>query len=366
MRLGVWVPEGCGVDDEKAKATAETWREPGRPLWGGWKGSPWVTGEPLRDGREWGSQLSSLYALSVSWGEIAAQFVSSKERPQDLRNFVNSWKAETWEVSRRKTTWEQLGERVIAKESRCLVPEWASLLTIGIDRQSAGGDRFPWVVDAWGPENRVQTIAYSEAGTFDEIRDKVLLPTWQHADGGQPLRIAFGLFDANHKPHGVNEFCREMIERHAVQVWPCKGSNRSLRSDFEYAVLGENTANPGMAMFHVDTIRSQLWIEHQLTNEGTGYSLYHDSLAAHQDFLEQLMNDAAVHDLDTHNNPRESWNRIDENIPNDFRDCRRYAYVARLIALRGRDVPPRVHMAPPKRSAVIGSGVSRPDGGSWL
>jgi hypothetical protein len=60
-----------------------------------------------------------------------------------------------------------------------------------------------------------------------------------------------------------------------------------------------------------------------------------------------LLNDAAVTDLDPKNNARISWNRIDETMPNDFRDCERYAWVAMLIATRGGNVP--IRAAQPQR-----------------
>ncbi len=328
-----------------------------------------LDGTPLRDGSEWGSKLSSLYALSLTWGQIASKFISSKDKPYELRNFKNSWLADTWENTSRKTTWEMLGEQVISKDARQvrnLVPVWASMLTIGIDRQSEGGDRFPWVVDAWGPEDQVATIAYGEAESFEDLRDKVILPTYGHADGGEPLTIAFGLMDANHKPHGVHDFCHEMQGRYARQIHACKGSSTALTSEYQVVTLGENTARPGAKLVHVDTIRSQLWIEGQLTANTPAYGLYAASLLEHQDFLEQLLNDAAIHKLDTSNHARETWNRVDENIPNDYRDCRRYAYMARLIALRGRPVEPRKRVEPPKRSAVVASGFGGRDGGSWL
>lgn len=96
MRGGVWIPEGCGCDDEWARECAKAWRETGAPHWQGWKDSPWTTGTPLRDGRDAGYHLSSLYALARTWGEIAEEWVGCQRSPQNLRNFVNQWLAETW------------------------------------------------------------------------------------------------------------------------------------------------------------------------------------------------------------------------------------------------------------------------------
>lgn len=376
LRLGVWCPEGCTVKDVEAKCAAQRrisivhGGTDGDSLmadqWRGWKYADWIEGPPLRDGPDAGYQLSSLYAMSLSWGDVAAEFVGSKDKPQELRNFINSWLAKTWEITNRETTWETLGKRVIIETHRLLIPAWASLLTLGIDRQSEGGDRMPWVVDAWGPEGRVHTVAYGEAESFEELKANIILPTWNYEDSGS-LTIAMGLMDAGHKPHGVHDFCVEMQSRHARQIHACKGSNQALTSEYQVVTLGENTARPGGKLVHVDTIRSQLWIEQQLTCEPTNYSLYSGSLLEHQDFLEQLLNDAAVHKLDNSNHARESWNRVDENVPNDFRDCRRYAWVAMLIWQRGRPVEARKREPDtPKRSSVVASGFGGREGGSWL
>ncbi len=331
MRGGVWIPEGCGCDDEKALKITETWSKPGRDPWQGWKSSPWITGEPVRDGQDWGSKLSSLYALSRSWGDIAKEFVECKKTPQNLRNFVNQWLAETWEITRSKATWEQLGKRLIGNTPRFHCPAWAQVLTMGIDRQAEGGDRFPWIIVAWGAEYRCSAIAYGQADSLEEIESPLLAQQYLR-EGADPLRISFTLIDSGFRPNGIYEFCQK-CRKAGREVWPSKGSSTALDSDFKRSVLGRNTSMPGMILYMIDTIRSQLWIEgilHSLDSTEGG-SVYAGSLGDHQDFLEQLLNDAPVMDLDKHNNARESWDRINTSTPNDYRDCWRNAYVAMLI-----------------------------------
>ena len=40
--------------------------------------------------------LNSLYSPWVTFGDIAAKFLASKDAPEDLMNFINSWLAEPW------------------------------------------------------------------------------------------------------------------------------------------------------------------------------------------------------------------------------------------------------------------------------
>lgn len=343
MRRGVWCPDGCTVKDEAAAALFDE-RGEAHYEWSGWGGASWIEGEAVRDGVDAGYQLSSLYSLSLSWGDIAAEFVGCKDKPQELRNFVNQWKGETWEMLSRKQSWESLGERIVDKEIReSVVPKWGSLLTMGIDRQQ--DDRFPWCVDAWGPDGESATIAYGEAQSFGELQ-VIAARQYPHADGRASLPIAWGLFDSGYNPHGVYEFCLGM-QRAGLNIWPSKGSSGGMNTDYRITTLDAKTSMPGISLVMIDPTRTQLWLEYQLNGEAVKYRLFNDSIANHQDFLEQLLNDAPVDGLDRHNNPTTSWDRINEAIPNDFRDCRRYSYVAMLLLTRGGKIMSRSY-TPPK------------------
>lgn len=346
MRRGVWCPEGCTVKDAEASALFDS----DRPPWQGWTLASWIEGVPSRDGPDAGYQLSSLYALSLGWGDIAAEFVGCKDKPQDLRNFVNQWLAETWEEVRRKATWEHVGVKLIDPSiTQRIVPQWASMVTIGVDRQQDG---FPWSAEAWGPDRRNATIAYGKADSMDDI-EQVVRTMWQHADKGPPVRAAWTLIDSGFRPDGVYEFCLKLM-RQGWNVFPSKGSNQSLNADWTQATLGKHTSLPGMVLYHVDTVRTQLWLDHAIhdipTGEAGSVSIYNASLGEHQDYLEQLINDAPVEDLDSRQNVRENWERINTSTPNDWRDCKRYAYAAMLIATGGR-VPNRMAVRQPAPKA---------------
>lgn len=352
MRRGVWCPEGCSVIGDKALAL---FNAKGRATheWRGWEHAPWIKGRPTRNGTDAGYQISSLYSLKLNWGDIAAERVRS-DKPQDFRNFVNQWLAETWEAIIRSTTWEKLGARIIVREQpRGIAPRWASLLTIGIDRQT--GDRFPWVTDVWGPGGLNATIAYGESLSFDDLFRDVVSRRWAHSDGGS-LRLAMGLMDFGFLPKGVHQFCQR-CQKAGFNLWPSKGSSTAMESDFRVYTLGAGTSMPGMRYIMVDTIRSQMWIEDQLTKDDPDeqrYSLFAGSLEEHQDFLQQLLNDAASDELDGSNNVRQSWDRVSESIPNDWRDGRRYAYVGMTAITGGKPINPRDYMPPapqaPKKS----------------
>lgn len=381
LRRGVWAPDGCTVKDDVALAIADqvaTVRRDrsivpaaggdGAELfddlpyhWRGWSHAEWIEGQPVRDGRDAGYQLSSLNAVGYTWGKIAAEFVASKDSPEDLRNFINGWLADTWEIYRRKATWQQIGERLIDEATpRGVVPLWASLLTVGIDHQTAGGlDRWPFVVKAWGPGDRHATILYGEAYSLADLQKATFGCDFPHADGGAPLRPVMTLADSGNRTKDMYAFCVESL-RAGFQVWPCKGSNRPLDTEYSIATLGRDTALPGMKLIHVDTLRTQAWMDRALHvvqpgDEGQ-FSIYDADVQEHQDYLEQLLNDGAITRLDPLRNEQQVFRRINTSIPNDFRDGERYAYIAKQIATRGAPVRPRASAPVVKRSAVISPG----------
>jgi phage terminase large subunit GpA-like protein len=376
MRHGVWVPEGCEVNHDLAMDAATSWFAnifsddysggDTRSPWKGWDNAAWIHGSPARNSPDASYQLSSLYALSLGWGDIASEYVSCKNRPQYLRNFVNQWEGRTWEVVDRKQTWEQLGTKLIDnKIERFTVPAWASIVTVGVDRQK---DHFVYVVDAWGPGRTHATIGYGEERWLDDVVNAVCARWYNFEDGGDPIRPVMTLVDSGFRPEGVYEGCRDAIAK-GLNVLPCKGSNKSIDSDYKHVKLGKDTSMPGMILVHVDTIRTQAWIDkvlHVMDDDDPGRAWLHaGTLEEHQDFLEQLLNDASSIALDSTNNEREVWERIDTDMPNDFRDCRRYSYVAMLFATRGREIRPH-NVKPSKRKAVVSPGASRRDGRSWI
>lgn len=346
MRAGVWCPEGCTVIAEEASRVAAEWKDR-EEFWSGWQSSPWIAGKPLQDGRDAGYQLSSLYALSLGWGDIAAEFVESQAGQHNLRNFVNQWLGETWEVVRSKETWEQVGQRIIDKDlKRGVIPKWASIATVGVDRQE--DNRYPWLLVAWGPGRRAGIVGYGEADSLEQVGRDVIRP-WPHEDEGQAVTPCWTLIDSGFRPDGIYEFCKRQLELRR-NVYPSKGSSTALNSDYRQAILGRDTSMPGMVLYHIDTARTQLWAE-RVIHDGNpfdegGLALHAGSMFDHESILQQLLNDAPIQELDARNNARESWERINPNLPNDLRDCLRYAYGGMLIATRGGPIRSRNYIPP--------------------
>ena len=55
--------------------------------------------------------MNTLYSPFVRFSEVVNEFLDSKDDPEKLQNFVNSWLAEPWEDTKLKTNADLVTER---------------------------------------------------------------------------------------------------------------------------------------------------------------------------------------------------------------------------------------------------------------
>jgi len=373
MRRGVWLPHNCQIDHEKALEVAERRNQQlkegtfsDEPAGRYWKHG-YAIGEPTRDGSVAGYQLSSLYALSLTWGRIAEEWISVYQVPVNRRNFINSWLGETFREKKRSEKWESLARRLIVQIPRGMAPLWASLLTMGIDRQK---DHYKWVVDAWGPGGMSHTMDYGRADDLRSILKEQILRKWQHADGGT-IEVARAMVDAGfdpEEPYTVSKECLDASPR--IVLLCCHGSSRPLQAPFKITELDERTIMPGLPYVLVDGDWTQLGLERQLhelrPGESGAMSVFEAEPAEHEAFFRELLNDEPIWGTDRHNNPQCSWDRITEADPNDHRDCRRDSTVGQLIYTEGKPILSRDQELAKQMPQVTAPRLITPDGRPFM
>lgn len=317
MTQGIWVPEGCKVDHDKAIRARELPPDD----------KSYLIGEPVRKNNEWGSQISVFYAMFHGWGDIAADFLKAKPKKKTLQQWTNEDKAETWELVENKQTWEQLAESVITQDKSLtegIVPDGAKFLTIAIDCQQSD---YPYAVEAWSADDANHVVRRGRAQSLDELFESVVNQEYRTVTSGMKFKICMGLIDGGFKPKNSHEFsikCRA----NNIHVLVCKGSKAALDYDYNFTELGEKTSAPGEQLVHVDTTRSQYHLESILADPRGKFSVFHASKWEWHDYFEELLNDAAIEHIDSTNNVTERWERIDESMPNDHRDVKRYNWIA--------------------------------------
>lgn len=348
ITAGVWIPRGCQPDHERAHRAREL---PPDDL-------SYFTGEPVNWGSEYGSQISVFYALFHGWGDIVYDFLGKKKNPADLRQWTNEDKGETWEIVRRRQRWEDLAERLIAPVPPGVVKAGHVLVTMGIDKQDGF---YVYTVKSWGYGQASHTMAYGYAETTDELLE-LIRRKWPTEDGRQ-LNCSAALIDSGFRPAEVHDFV-SVCTKQKLPVRACRGSNTRLDAFYTQKATEKRSNNPGRLIVWVDTYATQDWLEERLytlTQDDAGcLTVYEGTPADHQDYLQQMLNDGLVQNLDPTNNVRESWQRIDSLIPNDYRDCERYAFVGMLLASRSLNATKRTTESTPKKKKEANGDKSKP------
>lgn len=352
IRRGVWIPRGCEVNDEAAIAAAEERLQPdfSGEKWRGWKSSPWIIGTPARDGVDHSYQLSSLYALSLSWGDIASEFVKCHDRPQLLRNFVNQWKAETWELKKRAHSADELAQRLRGTHRRGVVPDACGVITIGIDVQI---DHFVWVAVGFGMEDRAFVLDYGTALTWPELRREVLSHRFPGESFGQ-LPIAMGGMDSGHRTDEVFGYCQEIGDA----LRPTKGFDTLdkpiLPSSLEWSRSETRRITAVAAKMFLWKFNKGYWQEELqrrldiLTAGKPGSLSIPCDCVEDYDFIEQIANNAPVEQP----NGKIIWEKIHESNPDDYRDALIIARVTKEMWTRGNESRVQLGIAARERATV--------------
>lgn len=336
MRRGVWCPDGCEVRSSAALAITEATIRTGEPhAWSGWKSADWVSGTPPRSPQDASYQLSSLYALSLGWGDIAKEFVTSNKNPQELRNFVNQWLGETWQIRGARHPWQELAKRLNGGYRAGNVPDEVGVLTVGIDVQE---HHFVFVVVGWGVDDREYVITWGEIESWEELKRTVLARRY---GGGElaPLPIALGGIDSGHRTDEVYGYCRELGDA----LRPTKGFDA-----LEKPILASNLEGARSETRHALALRSgmHLWkfqkpywqeefqrrLDSFTAGQSGSLSLPIEACES-QDFMAQITNNAPQ--------PTEKgrivWGKVHDADPDDLRDALVIARVVKQMWTRGNE-----------------------------
>jgi len=144
------------------------------------------------------------YSPWLSWWKIVAEFLRSKDEPQELMNFTNSWLAEVWEDKVEGLT-DDAVNACVERRPAGQVPADVRVVTAAVDVQK---DRLEWAVVGWGTDEECWVI---DAGSVPLMADgadwKRLADILLRNSYGQH-RVACCLVDWRHRSDEVLEFAR--------------------------------------------------------------------------------------------------------------------------------------------------------------
>lgn len=269
--------------------------------------------------RSVGFWMNTLYSPFVKFSDVAFEFLTSKDDPEKLQNFTNSWLAEPWEDTNLKTNADMVLQRQTgAKEY--VVPEWAELLTAGVDVQQ---NCLYWTVRAWGQFMTSQNIAHGQALSLAEVT-KVMNMEFYKKSGGEPMLVSLCLVDSGFSADDIYEYCL----LNAEWALPCKGSSSTtLATHYRISQVSKDTAAHGMRLIIIDTGKYKDMISARIRREnGQGaWMVYKD---CDREYAEQV---TAEHKIQIRNKgkaPKYEWRLKSTHADNHYLDCEVYAACA--------------------------------------
>ncbi|CAI3579049.1 terminase, large subunit [Clostridium neonatale] len=304
--------------------------------------------EMLRNG-EWRSikesgckrtafHINAIYSPWVRFGDVAKEFVKSKDYPDLLMNFINSWLAEPWEQTEVKMD----SDVVLKRESEyeeATVPDGTLLLTAGVDVQK---HYFYYTIRAWGTGMTSWNVTHGMAETWDQIEYIMNLPYYDL--NGKAFQVNLACIDSGDQTDDVYEFC--VIN----QDWavPVKGSSSPLLSRYRASVIDKvGSKATGMILYIVDGAQYKDMISARIQRpNGSGSWMVYKG--CDRDYAEQIVSEEKV--IERKNGRNISvWKTKTSHADNHYLDCEVYAAAAAdLLHVRYLQPEERIQELPKK------------------
>lgn len=292
-----------------------------------------------------GFWLSSLYSIFLTWSDIAEEFLKSKDDPEALQNFVNSWLAEPWEDTKLKTSKDLVMERQTTIPTM-IIPSWAKLLTGGVDVQEGS---LYYTIRAWGEFMTSQNIAHGQVMSFQDI-EQVMNLEWEKEDGSRMI-VNLALIDSGFQPDDTYEFCITNSD----WAMPCKGSSNPMQTHYRISQINKpGTKVDGIRLVMVDSSKYKDNIAARMRREnGTGSWMVYKG--CDEDYADQVTSEHKISIRKGNGKTVQSWVQKKSHGDNHYLDTEVYAMAAADIlgvrSLHLQQEPEEVQQSPQKQHA---------------
>ena len=263
--------------------------------------------------------MNTLYSPFVTFEEVAKEFLDSKDDPELLQNFINSWLAEPWEDAKLVTDAETV-MKMQTEVPKGKVPAWAQMLTGGVDVQE---NYMYYTIRAWGPNMTSQNILHGQALGWSDV-EYVMNAEYAKENGTGKLIVCLCGVDSGDQTEDVYDFC----DRNREWAIPVKGSSHSL----DYYKISrinrsqERGGGTGITLMLVDTNKYKTMIASRLNRElGKGAFMVYKG--CDDDYAEQLTSEHMIESRKAGKLTRQ-WVKKTTRAANHYFDCEVYASAA--------------------------------------
>ncbi|MEG1426364.1 MAG: terminase gpA endonuclease subunit [Oscillospiraceae bacterium] len=262
--------------------------------------------------------INSLYSIFITWSDAVEEFLKSKDDPDLLQNFVNSWLAEPWEDTKLKTTDELVMERQTTLPEFVL-PPWAKLLTGGVDVQETS---LYYTVRAWGDHITSQNVTHGQVLSFAEIEDIMNLE--YKSEDGKKMLVNLVFIDSGYQADATYDFCVNNSE----WATPCKGSSNPLETAYKISKVDkENSKAYGMELVIVDGGKYKDMIASRMMREN-GRGSWMVYLGCDDGYAKQVTSEHKINIKNGNKKGKQEWVPKTSHADNHYLDTEVYAFAA--------------------------------------
>ena len=269
--------------------------------------------------RKVGFWINTLYSPFIRFSDVVREFLSSKDDPEKLQNFVNSWLAEPWEDTKLRTSADLVMERQ-TNLGEGIVPAWAKLLTAGVDVQE---NCVYWTIRAWGNYITSQNIAHGQAANLHDL-ERIMNLSFPREDGGEAMVVNLCLIDSGFEADMVYDFCAANSE------WavPSKGSSTPMYTHYKRSTVNKPASKAyGTELIVVDTGKYKDMIAGRMRKKLDEQGRWTVYAGCDREYAEQV---TAEHKINVKKGGRitQKWEQKHSHGANHYLDCEVYAMAA--------------------------------------
>lgn len=310
-QTAVYVCQECGCRIEDAD-------KPGMLREGEWRT---VKKRGIGAPKSVGFWISSLYSIFLKWSDIAEEFLNSKDDPEKLQNFANSWLAEPWEDTKLKTSEDLVMERQ-TELAEFVAPEWTELITAGVDVQETS---LYYSIRAFGEYTTSQNITHGQVLSFADI-EQIMNGEFETEDGRKMI-VNLALIDSGFQADATYDFCVDNSD----WAMPCKGASNPMADRYKISKVDKAGSKAyGMQLVWVDGDQYKDSIASRMRRDnGRGsWMVYKD---CDQEYAKQVTAEHKVFVTSANGKRHLKWVEKHSHADNHYLDCEVYAMAAAEI-----------------------------------
>ena len=261
--------------------------------------------------------INTLYSPFVRFSECVLEWLRSQHDTEKLQNFINSWLAEPWEDTKTTASAAAVLDRANYLP-RGTVPDWAQLVTAGVDVQRKS---LYWSIDAWSAGMvRRHHVDHGHVLTWEAVA-AAMNQTYPIENSKETALVNLCLVDCSdgETMDEALDFC----VRNAEWAAPCKGSAATLLQHYRISQINRpGSSGHGLQMVLIDTGKYKDQFAAQLkADPGYGLSVF---AGCDEEWARQV---TAEHKVAERAGGRDvlRWKPKSQHGDNHYLDCSVYA-----------------------------------------